>query len=73
MRRYRRAPVVTARTRADDDEGFWSEWSMSKPTIDVYEAETRWEATGILDPDGHPMQAYVGPDPIGFVWFEDDE
>ena len=70
MRQYRRLP--TGRVKADDDEGFFYEWSMLKPTIDVFEADEKWQSTGILDADGSPIQAYVGPDPIGFVWFEEE-
>ena len=70
MRRYRRAP--TLKTRAGSDEWYDDTRDEGPKTIDVYEADTHWEPTGILDPDGQPMQAYVGPDPIGFVWFEDE-
>lgn len=42
-------------------------------SLTVYEPEAQWEATGLLDPDGQPLQAYVGLDPIGFMHFEDDE
>ena len=72
MRRYRTAPLKAGRVKADDDEGFFYEWSMQKPTIDVYVSEDHWQFTGLLDAEGQPLQAYVGPDPIGFVWFEDE-
>lgn len=72
MRRYRRSPLTSGRVKADDDEGFWNEWALNKPTIDVYVTDDNWQTTGLLDADGCPMQAYVGPDPIGFVWFEDE-
>ena len=72
MRRYRTAPLTAGRVRADDDEGFYYEWSMAKPTIDVFVTDDDWQPTGILDADGSPMQVYVGPDPIGFVWFEEE-
>ena len=73
MRRYRSTPLKAGRVRADDDEGYWNEWALSKPTIDVYVTEDNWLPIGLLDAEGNPMQAYVGPDPIGFVWFEDSE
>lgn len=69
MRRYRRSPLTSVRSNGDD---FYDEWQNAKPTIDVYVTDDNWQTTGLLDADGCPLQAYVGPDPIGFVWFEDE-
>lgn len=75
MRRYRRAPVAIKRTRADGDgdDAWWEDRNEMGLSLTVYEPETQWEATGLLDADGQPIQAYVGMDPIGFVHFEDEE
>lgn len=74
MRRYRRAPVLNQAVRADDD--YWTEpHNKAVDGLTVYEPEAHWMLTGLLDADGQPMQAYVGPDPIGFLWHlsEDEE
>jgi hypothetical protein len=68
MRRYRTATLIR-RPRADEDDLWYGD---PKTTIEVH-VDERWEATGLLDADGKPIEAYIGPDRPGFVWTQDND
>jgi hypothetical protein len=70
MRRYRIAPVMR-RIKANEDDLWYGD---PKATIEVH-LDERWEPIGLLDADGKPIEAYIGPDRPGFIWTqgEDDE
>jgi hypothetical protein len=71
MRKYRsRPPLQAKRLRSDDG---WLDYNAMDKNITVYEADTHWTQIPILHPDTErPIEVYTGPDPIGFVWFEED-
>ena len=71
MKRYRSSPPKAQRPRMNDD---WTEFYTINKSIDVYEPDNHWTQIPILHPEtGRPIEAYTGPDPIGFVWFEEVE
>jgi len=52
----------------------WTEFYTINKSIDVYEPDTHWTQIPILHPETErPIEVYTGPDPIGFVWFEEEE
>jgi hypothetical protein len=60
------------RTRAN----YVSTWDdlAHVPDLTVYEDQEPWIQGGILHPVSEkPIKYYVGPDPLGFITFEDKE
>jgi len=56
-------------------DDWWDDYNAMEKNITVYETETTWEKTGLLGPDGEPIEVLVMGlhHPIGFVWFEEEE
>ena len=52
------------------EEEFWDAGGHPEPTVETREAG--WEPTGLLDQYGSPIMAYSGPDPIGFLWHDEN-
>jgi hypothetical protein len=70
MRRYRVQPI----TADSDSDWTWIDTPRAvDQSITVYEREEPWEKLPLLGPDGRPIEVYVGPDPIGFMHFEEHE
>lgn len=72
MRRYRRMPVLAT---GKPVKAYWDDWADEDghtPSLTVYEPADDWMTTGILDEHGIPMQAWVGTDPIGFLWKDEE-
>lgn len=73
MRRYRSAPVMR-RVRADG----WDDWEgvdrpLTEPTVYEPDPQDYWQKLPLLDADGRQVEVYCGPEPLGFLWREDEE
>jgi len=74
MRKYRSRPPLQAK-RLRSDDAWFEDFNHMEKNITVFEQESGWENTGLLGPDGEPIQCLVMGlhHPIGFVNFEDVE
>jgi hypothetical protein len=63
------------RTRNEfDDDDFINPAVLINGAPTVYDEEVDpWQPTGILDPDGDELFRYDPPEPIGFIWAQEDD
>lgn len=76
--RFRAGKISRRRPPARADYDLFMEIAGRGDTIVVIEtdpeeeAKRLWRETGLFLPDGSPIEMRVGPDPIGYLWHDDN-
>lgn len=70
-RRYRLGRPIDVKKACWDDYDMNPTNGYAHGPIVEY-AEGDWEPTGLLGPTGEPVMAFVGPEPLGFLWHDEE-